>query len=76
MVTWLWGRECLQPFFCFRSNFRAKTRLETLATQATVFSVATLLPTLRDNTKTGCVDIELSHYRRLFSLNLILYISS
>ena len=25
----------LQPFFCFRSNFRAITRLETLATQAT-----------------------------------------
>ena len=24
----------LQPFFCFRSNFRAITRLETLATQA------------------------------------------
>ena len=26
--------ECLQPFFCFRSTFRAITRLETLATQA------------------------------------------
>ena len=25
----------LQPFFCFRSNFRAITRLQTLATQAT-----------------------------------------
>ena len=25
----------LQPFFCFRSNFGAITRLETLATQAT-----------------------------------------
>ena len=24
-----------EPFFCFRSNFRAITRLETLATQAT-----------------------------------------
>ena len=24
----------LQPFFCFRSNFRAITRMETLATQA------------------------------------------
>ena len=23
-----------EPFFCFRSNFRAITRLETLATQA------------------------------------------
>ena len=26
-------RRNLQPFFCFRSNFRAITRLETLATQ-------------------------------------------
>ena len=26
----------LQPFFCFRSNFRAITRLETLATQAII----------------------------------------
>ena len=25
-----------QPFFCFRSTFRAITRLETLATQATI----------------------------------------
>ena len=30
------GRNPLQPFFCFRSNFRAITRLETLATQANV----------------------------------------
>ena len=29
------GGERRQPFFCFRSNFRAITRLETLATQAT-----------------------------------------
>ena len=27
-----------KPFFCFRSNFRAITRLETLATQATICS--------------------------------------
>ena len=27
--------ERRQPFFCFRSNFRAITRLETLVTQAT-----------------------------------------
>ena len=27
--------NCCIPFFCFRSNFRAITRLETLATQAT-----------------------------------------
>ena len=28
------GQEQKKPFFCFRSNFRAITRLETLATQA------------------------------------------
>ena len=30
------GTLPLQPFFCFRSNFRAITRLETLATQASL----------------------------------------
>ena len=30
----------LLPFFCFRSNFRAITRLETLATQATLLASA------------------------------------
>ena len=29
----------LQPFFCFRSNFRAITRLETLATQAKTIKI-------------------------------------
>ena len=33
----------LQPFFCFRSNFRAITRLETLATQATLMSTGSLV---------------------------------
>ena len=28
-----------EPFFCVRSNFRAITRLETLATQARVFCI-------------------------------------
>ena len=37
-------RRNLQPFFCFRSNFRAITRLETLATQATVLSVESSIP--------------------------------
>ena len=32
-----------QPFFCFRSNFRTITRLETLATQAIVKSVDEIL---------------------------------
>ena len=45
-----------QPFFCFRSNFRAITRLETLATQATtrdmcrpVFQILTLFQTKKCN---------------------------
>ena len=37
-------RRNLQPFFGFRSNFRAITRLETLATQATVLSVESSIP--------------------------------
>ena len=46
LITWhskhQWNQVCssplplpLQPFFCFRSTFRAITRLETLAAQAT-----------------------------------------
>ena len=41
----------LQPYFCFRSNFRAITRLETLATQATV-AVVVVLTTTAATTRT------------------------
>ena len=59
----------LQPFFCFRSNFRAITRLETLATQANDFrgpvtypistgvihAVWTILFSLHTSTKLVCL---------------------
>ena len=42
-----------QPFFCFRFNFRAITRLETLATQAI------LMTELRAGLTTVCDAVEL-----------------
>ena len=45
----------LQPFFCFRSNFRPITRLETLATQANGNPPLITVPSLLTLSVTGSV---------------------
>ena len=49
----------LQPFFCFRSNFRAITRLETLATQAIAW-VASVPARVRGGRKSTLASITVS----------------
>ena len=43
--------EGKEPFFCFRSNFRAITRLETLATQARSSVEQWFIPELLSSSK-------------------------